>query len=42
MNRNKENYKNAINQIHPSEEQKNQTFEKIVQKKKSKRKQIVS
>lgn len=37
MNRNKENYKNAINQIHPSEEQKNQTFEKIVQKKKSKR-----
>ena len=37
MNRNKENYKNAINQIHPSEELKNQTFEKIVQKKKSKR-----
>lgn len=37
MNRNKENYKNAINQIHPSEELKNQTFEKVVQKKKSKR-----
>ena len=37
MNSNKENYKNAINQIHPSEELKNKTFEKITQKKKTKR-----
>ena len=36
MNRNKENYKNAINQIHPSEELKNQTFEKLYKRRNQK------
>lgn len=35
MNNNKENYKNAMNQIHPNEKLKSDTIEKIVQKKKS-------
>lgn len=34
MNNNKENYKNAMNQIHPSEQLKNETIEKMTQKKK--------
>ncbi len=37
MNSNKENYKKAISQIHPSEELKNQTFDKVTQKKRQKR-----
>ena len=37
MNSNKENYKKAISQIHPSEELKNQTFDKVTQKKRKKR-----
>ena len=35
MNNNKENYKNAMNQIHPNEKLKSDTVEKMVQKKKS-------
>ena len=35
MNNNKENYKNAMNQIHPNEKLKSDTIEKMVQKKKS-------
>lgn len=37
MNSNKENYKKAISQIHPSEELKNQTFDKVTKKKRQKR-----
>lgn len=37
MNSNKENYKKAISQIHPSEELKNQIFDKVTQKKRQKR-----
>ena len=33
MNNNKENYKNAMNQIHPNEKLKSDTIEKMIQKK---------